>query len=177
MLYQVTESPDKRERRESSWIGICIHHTAINDKHNTESAFDIFTKNIIKYLTKKDDNFVSAHYLIDRRGVITQLVDERFYESFHAGKSFYWHPGLRKKVKDWNRYSIGIELIGNGNILDYTESQYSSLIQLCRYLIVTHPTIHPHCIVGHEMICEPEGRKVDPGSRFNWRKLFNGIYA
>ena len=175
MLYEIKNASDKRLRRSPVWYGIIIHHSSTgNKKISTDSMWQKLTDNILSYLIKKDENYVSAHYMIDRRGIVSQLVDPAEYEAFHAGDSSWWLPSERKFVTDINKYAVGIELIGDGNLYDYAELQYLSLIELCKMLITLHPTIHPHCIVGHEMISI--GRKVDPGINFNWRRLFKGIY-
>ena len=53
---------------------------------------------------------VSCHYLINRKGFITQLVMENKV-AWHAGKSKW------KKLKNLNSYSIGIELVNKGHQL------------------------------------------------------------
>lgn len=165
---------DYRSKRTPGWIGIIIHHTAVPDGLTSDSLWAKAYENIRSYLAKKDDNYVSAHFIIGREGEISQLVDPDRYEAFHAGVSSYWHPTFRKVVPDWNRYAIGIELVGDGNKHFYGEKQMESLISLCRELKDRY-SIHPLCITGHENISYP--RKQDPGARFQWNRLFAGIYV
>lgn len=106
---------------------------------------------------------VSAHFLIERSGLVTQFVplDKR---AWHAGLSCFQE---REGIND---YSIGIELEGTDDS-PFTDAQYESLAALTRQLrdIVSIPDDH---IVGHSDIAP--GRKSDPGAGFDWgryRKL------
>lgn len=161
---------DFRLRREKDWTGIIIHHTGQSRPENKHAL-----QNIVHWLTKKDKYYVSAHYVISYEGHTARLLDPEKYEAFHAGRSRYWHPYRRRMCNDWNRYSIGIELVGNGEVYDYSKAQYKSLIRLIKDLMKKYPTIHPLAITGHENIA-PD-RKVDPGQYFDWQKLFTGIYG
>jgi N-acetyl-anhydromuramyl-L-alanine amidase AmpD len=178
MLFQILEAHDKRKKREKDFVGIIIHHTAIgNETEMSDSAWARLSTNITNYLARRDDRYASAHFTISRSGIITRLVDPDTHEAFHAGKSQYWHPIKRQVVDDWNRYSIGIEIVGDGNRVKYSEEQYKALIELVKYLTDRYKSIHPLAIVGHENICYPTGRKVDPGVAFDWRRFFKGIYS
>ena len=55
---------------------------------------------------------VSCHYLINRKGKITQMVDDR-YIAWHAGKSRW------KNFINLNKNSLGIELINKGHQFGY----------------------------------------------------------
>lgn len=171
------ESSDKRLKRDK-FIGIIIHHTGVNGRKDiSDSLWKSLFTNIANYLIKKDANYVSAHYIIGRSGETEQLVNPETHEAFHAGKSQYWHPYLRRVASDWNRYAIGIELLGDGNLMDYTEAQYRALADLCRKLKAKFPQIHPMAITGHENIAWPPGRKDDPGAKFDWEKFFKYYYV
>jgi N-acetyl-anhydromuramoyl-L-alanine amidase len=169
------EGYDKQARRESKWVGIIIHHTGIGGRTNIDASLwaTLFT-NITSYLSKKDDNYVSSNFIISRDGKVVQLVDPDKYESYHAGVSSWWHPRKNDKVSDWNRYAIGIELLGDGNIEKYSDAQYASLAELCRELMAKYPTIHPCCVVGHQMLTS---RKVDPGNYFDWKRFYRDLYS
>jgi len=113
---------------------------------------------------------VSAHCLIDRKGIITQFVSFND-KAWHAGVSSF-----KEKTK-CNDFSIGIELEGTDDI-PYTKAQYQQLINLTLALGQHFPNIikskltpaqqqksFEH-IVGHCDIA-PE-RKTDPGEAFDW---------
>ena len=101
---------------------------------------------------------VSAHFVIDRRGRITQYVscDER---AWHAGAS-HWQGR-----DNCNDFSIGIELEGlEGE--SFEPAQYRSLVPLLRSLRRKHGV---RAVVGHEHVAP--GRKADPGPGFEWGYL------
>lgn len=175
MIHQV-EASDKRLRNSLfDWVGIIVHHTGIpKNAPTTKEGWHRYYKAIVNWLSVKDDSYVSAHYVISREGMITQLVNPKTHIAYHAGASSFWHPIERKWVSHCNNYFIGIELIGDGNLIPYTDIQYQALAGLCREMMDTYPTINPNLIVGHDMV-SPE-RKVDPGVRFDWKKLFEEIY-
>jgi N-acetyl-anhydromuramyl-L-alanine amidase AmpD len=167
----ITESAsDYRRRREPNWTGIIIHHTGQSNPEDKHAFL-----NIVNWLIKKDKHYVSSHYVIGHQGELAQLVDPDKYEAFHAGKSRYWHPAKRRVLDDWNRYAIGIELVGNGNEQVYSKAQYKTLTRLTKQLMLKYPSIHPLAIVGHENISP--GRKVDPGAGFDWLQYFKYIYG
>lgn len=100
---------------------------------------------------------VSAHFVIDRDGHITQFVscDER---AWHAGAS--QHAG-REQCND---FSIGIELEGT-DTLAYTTAQYNALAALTQCLRSRYPltAVRGHCDIAPE-------RKTDPGPAFDWAR-------
>ena len=108
---------------------------------------------------------VSAHFLIERDGAITQFVscDER---AWHAGASRH---GGRDNCND---FSIGIELEGTDE-LPYTEEQYAALLSLTRALQQAYPAITNSRITGHEFIAP--GRKTDPGAAFKWHRYLAAL--
>jgi N-acetyl-anhydromuramyl-L-alanine amidase AmpD len=170
---------DKRRRREKEWHGIIIHHTGVGGRKKIdEKLWKKLYKNLTAYLAKKDKNYVSAHYTIGRQGETTEIIDPRYFEAFHAGKSSWWHPVRRAFVRDTNSWCIGIELVGDGNIEElkgYTQNQYNALTNLCVNLKKRFPSIKTNCIVGHEMVSP--GRKPDPGKLFDWEKFFKMLYV
>jgi N-acetylmuramoyl-L-alanine amidase len=107
---------------------------------------------------------VSAHYLIDEDGTITQLVPEA-RRAWHAGASAW---AGRTRLNDC---SIGIELVNPGHEWGYrpfSEAQYAALVPLCRILLERWP-IPPERVLGHSDVA-PE-RKQDPGELFDWERL------
>ena len=107
---------------------------------------------------------VSCHYLINRKGNIIQMVEDKKI-AWHAGKSKW------KKFINLNENSIGIELVNKGHRLGYqnfTEIQIKSLITLCKKLKKKY-SIKKENFLGHSDIAPL--RKVDPGEKFPWKKL------
>lgn len=173
---EVKDAADKRVRREKEWSGIIIHTTDVGGrKEISRSLWKQLSVNITEWLTRKDDVYVSAHYTIHRDGKVVQLVNPDTFEAFHAGVSLFWHPKKRTVVSDWNRYAIGIELIGDCNIHPLSNEQYDSLHELVRMLMRKYKTIHPQCITSHEVIAP--GRKYDPGPLFDWARFYRGVFG
>ena len=104
---------------------------------------------------------VSAHLVIDRRGVITQYVPFSM-RAWHAGVST--HCGR----EGCNDFSVGVELEGSDDV-PYTGAQYESLASVARVLMQRWPAINAERIVGHSDIAP--GRKTDPGPAFDWARL------
>lgn len=104
---------------------------------------------------------VSAHFLIERDGAVTQFVscNER---AWHAGQS--QHAGR----DNCNDFSLGIELEGTDE-LPFTAEQYAALIALTQQLQAAYPAITLEQICGHSDIAP--GRKTDPGVAFDWPRV------
>ena len=107
---------------------------------------------------------VSCHYLISRKGIITQIVKD---------KNIAWHAGKSKwnYFKNLNKFSIGIELVNKGHKLGYESFpsvQIQTLIKLCKFLKKKY-NIKPVNFLGHSDIAPL--RKIDPGEKFPWQKL------
>lgn len=105
-----------------------------------------------------EDYGVSAHYLIDRKGVIYRLVEDKNI-AYHAGVSKM--PDNRKNVND---FSIGIEIM-NTEKGSFTSAQYEAVNNLITSLKKKYPI---KSVVGHSDIA-PD-RKTDPWN-FDWKKL------
>lgn len=109
---------------------------------------------------------VSAHYLIDLDGSVTQLVPED-RRAWHAGR------GRWGDVTDVNSHSIGIEL-QNTSLHPFPAPQMAALEELLRAIMARH-TIPPERVIGHSDMA-PD-RKSDPGPRFDWARLVAGGMA
>lgn len=108
-----------------------------------------------------EDLKVSAHFVVDRKGKITQFTPtER--RAWHAGKSTWLDQD------NCNDYSIGIELIGDER-QPFTKNQYTETARLCRTLMAQYPQINKQRIVGHQDIAP--SRKWDPGEQWDWKKF------
>lgn len=101
---------------------------------------------------------VSAHFVIDRQGQVTQYVGV-FDRAWHAGASCWRGRG------NCNDDSVGIELEGlEGGTFE--PAQYTALAALCQAIAQVCPIAH---VAGHEHIAP--GRKLDPGPGFEWPRL------
>jgi N-acetyl-anhydromuramoyl-L-alanine amidase len=98
---------------------------------------------------------VSSHFVIDRKGEITQFVDctDR---AWHAGVSEF--EGRRR----CNDFSIGVELIGS-DFVEFEPAQYAALAQLTAALRERYAI---RAVRGHQHIATE--RKTDPGPFFDW---------
>ena len=113
---------------------------------------------------KNPKSKVSCHYLINRKGIITQLVKDKNV-AWHAGKSKW------KKFVNLNYNSIGIELVNKGHQFGYqnfSKEQINSLIRLCKNLKKKY-LIKKENFLGHSDIAPL--RKKDPGEKFPWKRL------
>lgn len=111
-----------------------------------------------------EGNRVSAHYMVDEQGGISQFVDEG-ERAWHAGISC-WDGNT-----DINSASIGIELVNPGHERGYRAfpaAQIAALVALSREIIDRHK-ISAHHVLGHSDIA-PD-RKKDPGELFDWKML------
>ncbi|WP_375342234.1 N-acetylmuramoyl-L-alanine amidase [Yoonia litorea] len=106
------------------------------------------------------ENEVSAHYLISEGGDVLSLVPEE-QRAWHAG------AGAWGQVTDVNSRSIGIELANSG-FAPFTAAQMDSLTELLSD-IRSRWQIPPERVIGHSDMAP--GRKIDPGVRFDWRRL------
>ncbi|WP_405098577.1 N-acetylmuramoyl-L-alanine amidase [Oceanobacillus sp. FSL H7-0719] len=134
-----------------------------------------------------EDYGVSAHYAIDREGVIYRLVAENRV-AFHAGTgSLQDFPAYEDNLND---YSIGIELLAIGSkeemnefideatydsldpsLIGYTDAQYAAVERLLDMLHEQYPEIERNreYVVGHDEYA-PD-RKSDPGILFDWSRI------
>ncbi len=103
---------------------------------------------------------VSAHYLICERGSVFRLVAEEA-RAWHAGAGSWGGAG------DVNSRSIGIELANPGDA-PFAAPQMRALEALLAEIMARH-AIPPRGVIGHSDMAP--GRKIDPGPRFDWRRL------
>jgi N-acetyl-anhydromuramyl-L-alanine amidase AmpD len=115
---------------------------------------------------------LSAHYVIDPEGNITQLV-ELSERAWHA--TYY------------NDRSIGIEMVGMAaQSTTWNPKNLGALADLVAYLVKKYPTIpvvHPlgsstsfdqKGLVGHSQI-QPPPDKFDPGPYFDWTAFVQSV--
>jgi N-acetylmuramoyl-L-alanine amidase len=103
---------------------------------------------------------VSCHYVIGRRGTLTALVPEE-RRAWHAG------AGSWGGCQDVNSRSIGIELSNEGDA-PFPAPQMERLEALLSDILARR-AIPPQNVIGHSD--GAPGRKIDPGPRFDWRRL------
>lgn len=175
LVKAVRESPNGRARKpEEALRFVVVHGTWMgSDEAALERLCDPAAE-------------VSAHYYIDRAGVVTQLVPEARV-AWHAGVSRAELDG--RMVEGLNGWSIGIE-VGNagpfrgvpGKAAEaevseeqwaaaeaYKDVQYVALVALLRDIIARNPGIGPARVLGHDEVAP--GRKSDPGKHFDWARL------
>jgi N-acetylmuramoyl-L-alanine amidase len=146
-------SPNCEPRREDRVPDMLIlHYTGME---SSDAALDWLTREEAK---------VSAHYLVDEAGRVTQIVAEEM-RAWHAGQS-YWAGET-----DLNSCSIGIEIHNPGHEFgypDFPEGQMRAVEALCLD-ILGRQAIPPARVLAHSDIAP--GRKRDPGERFDWARL------
>lgn len=117
---------------------------------------------------------VSIHYVIGRDGRVEAGIPESLAASHAVG---------------WNRRSIGIELVNNGDGVDpFPEPQLAALWQLVRDIRGRHPRVAPERILRHSDVdhslfpatrhgeaCSAFRRKLDPGDAFPWKAFKAGL--
>lgn len=109
---------------------------------------------------------VSAHYTIDEDGTVYAHVDPA-KRAWHAGVSSFGD------LKNFNDFSIGVELVNPGHEFGYRpfpQMQIDVLIYMLKELYKQFP-IRPELVLGHSDIA-PD-RKIDPGELFPWERLMN----
>lgn len=150
-----TPSPNFNDRAEGIPLSyIVLHYTGM------KSAGDALRR------MQDKASEVSAHYMIDEDGTISQLVAED-KRAWHAGKSFW------AGMTDLNSASIGIELVNPGHQEGYRSfpaAQITALTALLRDILGRYPSIKPHTgLLAHSDVAI--GRKEDPGELFPWDQL------
>ena len=106
---------------------------------------------------------VSSHYVIDTDGTVLALVAED-KRAWHAGAGSWRGRG------DVNSHSIGIELVNTARH-PFPEPQMAALEALLAGLMGRWG-IRPEGVIAHSDMAP--ARKIDPGARFDWRRLALG---
>lgn len=127
---------------------VVLHYTAMADAAGA-----------IRWLCAPEAQ-VSAHYVIARDGAVTRLVPEHL-RAWHAGAGSWGGCG------DVNSASIGIELDNDG-ASPFSAPLMDALEGLLGDILIRQ-SIPPHGVIGHSDLAP--GRKIDPGPRFDWRRL------
>jgi len=161
--------------------------------HHTTADFD----DSLRILTQPSSNSVSSHYLIPEPDDSSYDKSKLQVRGLVSEGNRAWHAG----VSHWagktglNDQSIGIELVNQtycrastvideetdrpiGRICffpDFADSQIALLVDLLGEILKRHPDVQPTHIVGHADIA-PD-RKIDPGPRFPWQRLYRLGYG
>jgi len=117
----------------------------------------------IDWLCRRESK-VSAHYVLDEAGFLTQLVNED-QRAWHAGRAAW------AGETDINSVSIGIEVHNPGHEFgypDFPEPQLRVLEALCRDIVDRHGIL-PKRVLAHSDVAP--SRKIDPGEKFPWGRL------
>ena len=147
-----TSNKSKKKRFRKDIKFVIIHYTGMQSEIES-----------IKRL-KNPKHQVSCHYLINRKGKISRMVEDK-YIAWHAGKSKW------RRFVNLNKNSLGIELVNRGHQFGYqhfTNVQILSLIKLCKFLKKKY-SIKKENFLGHSDIAPL--RKTDPGEKFPWKRL------
>ena len=154
-------SPNFNERPPGTAVSLLVVHniTLPPGQFGTPYITDLFLNQLDisadPWFVNVDGLKVSAHFVIDRLGHITQFVscDDR---AWHAGASSF------EGREQCNDFSIGIELEGTDDV-PFEAVQYERLAALTQCLRARYPLT---AATGHSDIAP--GRKTDPGPCFDW---------
>jgi len=116
MYYNPSQNYSLKKRAKKDIKFIIIHYTGMQS--------EIESIKRLKNIRSK----VSCHYLINKRGRVTQMVKDNKV-AWHAGKSKW------QRFKNLNENSIGIELVNKGHEFGYenfSKIQIKNLINLCK---------------------------------------------
>ena len=151
LVHREVESPNRDERKLPVTM-VVLHYTGMQ---TAGEALDRMCDPEAK---------VSAHYMIEEDGTVTQLVPEE-KRAWHAGQS-YW-----RGINDVNSASVGIELVNPGHEWGYRpfpEAQMGALLPLLANILDRHDIPRAN-VVGHSDVAP--ARKQDPGELFDWERL------
>ena len=157
-------SPNFNERPSDTNVSLLVIHniTLPPGQFGTQYITDLFLNQLDTaadpWFVNVEGLKVSAHFVIDRLGHITQFVscDER---AWHAGASSF------EGREQCNDFSIGIELEGTDDV-PFEDAQYERLAALTQCLRARYPLT---AATGHSDIAP--GRKTDPGPFFDWSRF------
>ena len=163
-------SPNFNERPEGEISLLVVHNISLPPaQFNTGKVQEFFQNRLDisehPYFEGIASLRVSAHFLIERDGTVTQFVSCRD-RAWHAGISVF------EGHEVCNDFSLGIELEGTDD-LPFTNAQYAALIDLTRQLLAAYPDITRQRICGHSDIAP--GRKTDPGPAFDWARFRSAL--
>ena len=163
--------------------------------HHTTGDF----KDSLNVLTKRTDRPVSSHYLVPEPGDPSYADSDLKLYSLVSEEARAWHAGTSYWAGKTalNDMSIGIELVNQTYCRkserpipadaidqtperlcfypDFAEPQLEILLDLLKGITERHTEVKATHIVGHSDIA-PQ-RKIDPGPRFPWQRLYRLGYG
>lgn len=165
-------SPNCNERPGGEISLLVIHNISLPPAQFATGKVQAFFQNRLDvtehpYFEGIADLRVSAHFLIERDGTLTQFVS-CLDRAWHAGVSCF------EGREGCNDFSLGIELEGTDE-LPFTDAQYITLTALTTELRAAYPAITTQRICGHSDIAP--GRKTDPGPCFDWARFRGALQA
>lgn len=160
------DSPNFDARPEGATLDVVVlHHISLPaGQFGGDAVERLFTDRIAPdepLLGELASLRVSAHFFLRRSGEIIQFVNVHD-RAWHAGTSA-WRG--RERVND---FSIGIEIEGD-NATTFSDLQYASLNQL---LATLNSAFSVNVLTTHSEIAF--GRKIDPGSKFDFSQISQG---
>ncbi|MFY0676173.1 MAG: 1,6-anhydro-N-acetylmuramyl-L-alanine amidase AmpD [Neptuniibacter sp.] len=168
---EIVPSPNCNERPDTEDVSLLvIHNISLPPRKYGGGYVQKFFQNQLPvaddpYFAEISDLQVSAHFLIERDGAVTQFVPLT-QRAWHAGISTF---SCRENCND---FSVGIELEGCDEE-PFSDEQYRSLCVLTEKIRSVYPAITSERIVGHSDIAP--GRKTDPGPCFDWQRYLDGL--
>lgn len=140
----------------------------------------------------KDIRFIVLHYdgATNETSAVNWLTDPRSKVScdLHISKSgkvtqlakfnqITWHVGASRwgDLTNLNRYAIGIEQQNRDASSEWTETQITKCIEVCRALVAAYPSITE--ILAHSEVATPAGRKDDPGLKFPMQRVREAVFG
>jgi len=169
--------------REGTVDALVLHYTVTASVGETVKLF------------RKVDQGASAHYIIGKGGKIVQMVDLE-KKAWHAGSSMFQRRrdandfSIGVEIVNWGllKEEDGRFFVWPGTYQTpykgpppvkvdgawwepFTEMQYRVLGALITEIRTHYPAITSDRIVGHADIALPKGRKIDPGSAFDWKRI------
>lgn len=170
--------------------GLVVHYTV-------SGSFASSAKAVLAYLAKKGLGCM----VMDNQGVI--YIPENFDlmkdVAYHAGSSSWKGKSgisaycMGMEICNWGkldnetknyakeiRSHNGKDNIIKGDYEPYTDVQEASLVNFIMWLADNNPEFSLDWLVGHDEICNPKGRKTDPGASLSmtmpeFRKHISGL--
>lgn len=181
--YEIIQRPSPNKMSRDGWKPDIIA------SHITEGSYN----GAISWLCNPESS-ASAHFVISKTGIITQLVDIRYaawingtrLKKEEKGSGWYGDAKLqlvRDRKTNANFYSVGIEHEGfygqtRGKL---TDAQFAATVWLHKYIIAevkriygTDILIDREHIVGHYQI-DPIRKPNCPGELFQWNELIKEL--